>query len=99
MVKSAKPKQRIKRRKVTFSFESAGANEVILMGDFNCWTRKTHPMKSDENGVLEKSVFIPPGQYEYKFLVDGQWMEDPVHDQRCPNRFGTFNSVLNLAEK
>jgi hypothetical protein len=30
-----KPKQKIKRRKVTFSFESVDAKEVILMGDFN----------------------------------------------------------------
>ena len=42
-----KTRQGIKRRKVTFSLENADANEVFLIGDFNKWNPKTHPMKSD----------------------------------------------------
>ena len=91
-----KSKQKIKRRRVTFSLEAAKAGEVILMGDFNQWNPKTHSMKNDENGIWNKTVIIPPGKYEYKFLVDGQWKEDPQNDQTCPNCFGTKNSVLNL---
>jgi len=34
-----KSKQKIKRRRVTFSFESSDAKEVILMGDFNNWNQ------------------------------------------------------------
>jgi 1,4-alpha-glucan branching enzyme len=45
-----KSQQKINRRKVTFSFESSDTKEVILMGDFNNWNPKKHPMKSDENG-------------------------------------------------
>ena len=89
-------KQKIKRRRVTFSFESSDAKEVILMGDFNNWNAKKHPMKSNGNGMWNKSVVIPPGRYEYKFLVDGEWREDPRNDQVCPNRFGTQNNVINL---
>ena len=92
------PKQNIKRRRVTFSFESSDAKEVILMGDFNNWNAKKHPMKSDENGLWNKSVVIPPGRYEYKFLVDRQWEEDPQNDQACLNCFGTYNSVFNFTE-
>jgi len=93
-----KSKQKINRRRVTFSFESSDAKEVILMGDFNNWNEKKHPMKSDENGLWNQSVVIPPGNYEYKFLVDGQWEEDPQNDQACLNCFGTYNSVFNLTE-
>ena len=89
-------KQKIKRRRVTFSFESSDAKEVILMGDFNNWNAKKHPMKSNGNGMWNKSVVIPPGRYEYKFLVDGQWEEDPQNDQTCLNGFGTYNNVFNL---
>jgi len=91
-----KPKQNIKRRRVTFSFESSDAKEVILMGDFNHWNAKKHPMKSNGNGMWNKSVMIPPGKYEYKFLVDRQWEEDPQNDQTRLNCFGTYNNVLNL---
>ncbi len=91
-----KSKQNIKRRRVTFSFDAAGAKEVILMGDFNKWNPKTHSMKNTENGIWKKTVVLPPGKYEYKFLVDGQFKEDPLNDQTCPNCFGTQNSVFNL---
>ncbi len=93
----SKPKK--KRRKVTFSLEAANANEVILMGDFNSWNPKKHPMKRDEAGVWEKAVIIPPGKYEYKFLIDGRWKEDPQNDQRCINCYGTYNNVVNVRAK
>jgi len=93
-----KPKQKIKRRRVTFLFESSDAKEVILVGNFNNWNARKHPMKSNENGMWNKSVVIPPGRYEYKFLVDIQWEEDPQSDQTCLNCFGTYNNVFNLTE-
>jgi 1,4-alpha-glucan branching enzyme len=89
-------KQQIKRRKVKFSIDAPGASHVILMGDFNKWDPKTHPMKNEGNGLWIKAIMIPPGKYEYKFLIDGNWKEDPGNEQTCPNCFGTFNSVLNL---
>ena len=91
-----KTKQKIKRRKMTFSLEAAEAGEVFLMGNFNDWNPKMHPMKADGNGRWNKTVMIPPGKYEYKFLIDGNWIEDPQNDQTCPNCFGTLNSVFNL---
>ncbi|HEM49393.1 MAG TPA: glycoside hydrolase [Caldithrix sp.] len=93
-----KSKQKIKRKRWTFFLEAADAREVILMGDFNNWNPKKHPMQRDENGMWNKVVMLPPGDYEYKFLVDGQWREDPMNDQLCPNSFGTYNSVMKLPE-
>lgn len=74
------------------------ANEVVLVGDFNKWDPRSHPMRKEENGVWNKILIIPPGRYEYKFLVDGNWVEDPDNDQLSHNSFGTRNSVLNISE-
>jgi len=93
---SVKSKQAIKRRRVTFSLEVPSAAEVILTGDFNNWNSKKHPMKNDGNGNWNKTVMLEPGKYEYKFLIDGNWKEDPGNQQTCSNRFGTLNSVLYL---
>jgi 1,4-alpha-glucan branching enzyme len=87
---------KIKQRRVNFSLEATEAKEVILIGDFNNWNPKKHPMHKDKNGMWIKTVIIPSGKYEYKFLVDGQWKEDPKNNQTCLNCFGTQNSVLNL---
>jgi hypothetical protein len=56
-------------------------------------------MENDGNGKWNRTVMIPPGKYEYKFLADGRWLEDPCNDQRCPNCFGSANSVLDLELK
>jgi 1,4-alpha-glucan branching enzyme len=91
-------KKKIKRRRVTFSFKATAAGKVILMGDFNNWNPKKHPMKNDGSGTWNKIVELSPGKYEYKFFVDGEWKKDPRNDQTCSNCFGTQNSVLNLEE-
>ena len=93
----AKSKQTFQRRKIKFAVEAVDAKEVVLMGDFNNWDPKTHPMKTDGNGLWDKTVMLPPGKYEYKFLIDGDWKEDPQNDQTCPNCFGTQNSILDLS--
>lgn len=95
----ARSKQTAKKRKVMFSLEAAMANKVVLTGDFNNWNLKSHPMKNDGNGMWSKAVMLSPGQYEYKFLIDGNWREDPRNEQTCPNCFGTRNSVLNLNDR
>ncbi len=93
-----KPKTRpeIKKHKATFSLHSTDAKEVYLIGSFNNWSPKKHPMHKKNNGIWEKTVIIPPGMHEYKFLVDGQWKEDPQNCLTCLNCFGTKNSVLDF---
>jgi 1,4-alpha-glucan branching enzyme len=93
-----KSNQKIKRKRWTFSLEAAEAKKVLLMGDFNNWSPKKHPMQKDENGIWNKAVMLSYGDHEYKFLVDGQWREDPRNERRCTNCFGTFNNVIRLPE-
>jgi 1,4-alpha-glucan branching enzyme len=93
---------KMKNNNVTFSFKSTEARKVILIGDFNNWNPQKHPMKKNWNemwwnGTWEKTVMLPPGQYEYKFLVDGKWTIDPQNIQTSQNDFGALNSILNLS--
>ncbi len=94
-----KESQKIKRRKITFQYENPGAQQVLLVGDFNGWNEKKHPMITDGKGRWEKNVLLIPGTYEYKFIVDGQWKKDPANKEYCLNRFGTHNSVLKVTLK
>ena len=92
-----KPEKTIKMKKIQFEFHSPDANEVFLVGDFNQWEPKKHVMKKGKNGAWEKTTMLPQGTYEYKFLVDGSWVEDPKNPERCLNRFGTLNNVLKVS--
>jgi 1,4-alpha-glucan branching enzyme len=88
---------RSKKTRATFSLETPTAQEVILCGDFNNWNIKTHPMTKDKSGAWRKTLMLSPGRYEYKFLVDGRWRNDPKNDKTRPNRFGTRNNVLTIS--
>ena len=96
---SKRSKQIVKNQKVTFTFNSDHAEEVFLMGDFNEWKPDTRPMDYVGNNTWQKSVMLSPGKHEYKFVVDGQWIEDANNEQSCPNRFGTRNSIIETPEE
>jgi hypothetical protein len=40
------------------------------------------------------TVWLPAGRYEYRFVVDGQWMSDPSAREYVQNTFGSTNCVL-----
>jgi 5'-AMP-activated protein kinase regulatory beta subunit len=87
-----------KRRRILFSIDDPQAREVAVVGDFNTWDRASHPMKKDDNGLWRKIMMLPPGQYEYKFLVDGQWRTDPSNPRQCTNCYGTHNNILHVQD-
>ena len=91
-----KRKKKTQKGKITFKLEASEAKEAILVGDFNSWDVKKHRMKKDNKGRWIKTVTLAPGRYEYKFLVDGQWQNDPENDQIVPNSFGTLNNILRV---
>jgi hypothetical protein len=45
---------------------------------------------------MEERLTLPPGRYEYKFIVDAAWTTDPAGTQEVPNAFGTTNSVVEV---
>jgi 1,4-alpha-glucan branching enzyme len=69
--------------------------QVILTGSFNNWDEKAIRMKRTADG-WEMHMTLPPGEYEYKFIADGKWMEDPANPVKKHNEYGTYNSVINL---
>lgn len=96
MARRVKEKSIPKRRRIEFRIEMPEARQVILMGDFNQWNPKIHPMRKDPDGVWRKTVMIFPGHYEYRFWVDGEWVNDPNNLKRCPNCFGSENNVIEV---
>ena len=88
--------KKTQKRRITFKFEASESREVILAGDFNSWDAKKHVMKRDYKGRWTKIVTLAPGRYEYKFLVDGEWQNDPKNEQVVPNSFGTLNNLLTV---
>lgn len=81
---------------VRFEFTHPTAANVCIAGTFNNWEPETKPMHSSGSGCWFKETALPPGDYEYCLVVDGQWMPDPRVEERVPNPFGGNNSVLRV---
>jgi 1,4-alpha-glucan branching enzyme len=92
----AKPKTQ--KQKVTFSCEASNAQTVELAGDFTGWQQTPLALRKFKGGIWKKAVSLPPGRYEYRFLVDGQWRDDPQCPTRQPNQFGGENCVCVVPE-
>jgi len=71
------------------------AKDVVLSGTFNRWDEHYFKMNKTETG-WELKLNLKPEVYEYKFIVDGEWLEDPNNSDRKLNEFNGYNSVKNI---
>lgn len=81
---------------VCFEFCHPTARTVCVAGTFNQWRPEAKTLHPEGGGRWVKETALPPGTYEYCFVVDGEWMPDPRAPQTVPNPFGGRNSVLNV---
>ena len=83
---------------VTFRCYAPQAQKVYVVGDFNHWEPLCGPMWRDPQGVWHATVTLEPHEYEYRFVIDGQWQTDPRNSRRKPNPWGGDNSVVIVGE-
>jgi 1,4-alpha-glucan branching enzyme len=81
---------------VSFALHKPDAKRVSLCGDFNGWSPSATSMKRHNDGHWETTVALAPGRYQYKFLVDGDWLLDPAAQKNVPNEHGSLNSVVEV---
>lgn len=81
---------------VDFVLEHSPAENVYVCGDFNDWQPVSLSPMDGRQGLWKKRLSLPPGRYEYKFVVDGNWIPDPAAQENIPNTFGSINSVLEI---
>lgn len=80
-----------------FFINSPKAKSVYITGTFNDWSLDDScRLKKNEEGVWEVNVPLKPGRYEYQFIVDGIWKEDPNNAQKARNPYGDNNSLIEV---
>jgi hypothetical protein len=69
------------------------AKKIVFAGDLNNWDPNGYTMihNGDEWSI---KLYLKPGKYRYKFIVDGKWILDPANKLWEQNEFDTGNSVL-----
>jgi 1,4-alpha-glucan branching enzyme len=91
---------------IVFRYRAPSARSVQLAGNWfdnswlqgREWTRDTRVglmSDADGDGVWELRLQLPPGRYEYAFLVDGTfWEADPANAERVSDGAGGTRSLL-----
>jgi 1,4-alpha-glucan branching enzyme len=82
--------------KQTFRFSAPGAMSVLLVGDFTHWQQRGVPMQKGKDGVWVATVTLQPGKHNYRFIVDGEWRDDPECTLRVANPYGGQNMVRQV---
>ena len=81
-----------KKGTVRFSIKpQKGVKSVKLAGSFNDW--QPVAMRKQAGGQYVSNIEVETGVYEYKFIIDNEWQQDPDNPQCVWNRHGTLNSV------
>lgn len=83
---------------VTFKLYAPQAQSVAVIGEFNGWgAQPAAVLKRQANGQWQATVPLPPGQYQYAFLVNGQKVvADPQAMAYVQDDYGHRNAVLTL---
>ncbi|MEW6753146.1 MAG: glycogen-binding domain-containing protein [Candidatus Latescibacterota bacterium] len=84
------------RKRVNFALHAPQARQVHLAGSFNDWNPTAKPLRPDKKGVWRTWLNLPPGQYEYLFVVDQEWRPDPGCTEHSQNPYGSHNCILRV---
>lgn len=81
---------------VELTLEVANAMNVFVAGSFNAWSPDADALTKGDGDLWSITLELTPGEYEYKFVVDGTWMEDPANPNVVSDPYGGKNSVLTV---
>jgi len=87
--------KRLRKKRVVFTLDAPDAHQVHVTGSFCDWQTDSCALKRDRKGMWRATLSLLPGRYEYRFLVDGAWRDDPKCTERVLNPFGE-NCVLHV---
>lgn len=85
------------KRPVFVKLNHPNARTVTVAGTFNGWHPELTPLRRVRQDEWVAELALAEGVYEYRFVVDGQWVDDPDARQFVPNGFGSRNSLLEIS--
>ena len=84
------------KRTVRFELDVPKARSVWLVGSFNNWKPRATPLIWIGGTKWFKELSLAPGRYEYRFIVNSTWIDDPKAKAYVPNPQGGRSAVLEV---
>ena len=94
-----KSNKTVSLRYINLVYEDVPGRTVMVAGSFNDWNPEKQLIDKEGNGVYRCQLRLAPGEYQYKFIVDGVWCLDSSNPNFVPNDIGSLNSVLSVKAK
>jgi chromosome partitioning protein len=85
-----------KMTEVVLKVAAPDAKEVFIAGEFNNWKLDESSRMEKTNGCWTKRLNLDSGKYRYRFVIDGNWSEDPANPATQLNSYGTLDSLLEV---
>lgn len=82
----------------TFELDAPAAKQVYLAGEMTNWDREKRRMGRDSDGRWRTTVDLGPGEWIYKFVVDGKWIADPVGPDHADDGQGGTHSFVFIGD-
>jgi len=82
---------------VVLTFADTDIDELYIAGDFNDWIPDFQVTTEHQGGLIKKILRLPPGRYQYRLVINGNWQKDPYNTEQVMNEYGETNSILNVA--
>ncbi|MGE5308803.1 MAG: AAA family ATPase [Deltaproteobacteria bacterium] len=80
-------------KEVCLALKAPDASRVCVSGDFNDW-KLDELVREDGTWVFRAN--LGPGKYRYKFVRDGEWIEDPSNPHKEKNPYGQMDSLIEV---
>lgn len=81
-----------------YFYYNGKAKSVSLAGDFSGWKPTINLEEIEEDFFVKEIEFPETARVEYKMIVDGEWMTDPMNPVAIDNGVGGENSVLEMPD-
>ncbi len=88
LVKPKRPQAETEVVKIIFSLDRPEAEDVRVTGSWLNWDPEGIKMEKSESGTWSTTVKLKPGNYTYKFYIDGKWVADPDVEARVSDGKG-----------
>jgi 1,4-alpha-glucan branching enzyme len=85
------------KERVCVDLYAPDAQAVFVAGSFNHWQTSATPLHKQASGRWVVELMLERGRHEYRFVIDGQWANDPWSSALVRNPFGSTNCVLRVA--
>jgi len=84
---------------IIFSLTAPDAKEVYIVGDFNDWRIDDSSRMNKDRDGWKKRLNLETGKYRYRFVIDGNWTDDPVNPIKELNPYGQTDSLIEINPK